>query len=201
MSDIKIVKQGKEKNITWKLTEYGVFMVSGQGAMPDWSEDVVFLRALTPWYRNLCENKIKKLVIENGITTIGIGAFDSCLNLEEVILPETIVEIKKYAFHKCEKLSKINIPQGVKCIGDNAFAYEIPSTVECIEKYSFFDNKYLKTLYIPPSVKYIDRQAFLDVDIEKFEIDNKLYEFKDGILWDNEKHEIIWRKREMRKED
>jgi len=46
--------------------------------------------------------------------------FEGCVDLTEVSLPNTIVEIKEYTFAK-SGLTKINIPDNVIFICDNAF--------------------------------------------------------------------------------
>lgn len=44
-------------------------------------------------------------------------------NLENVILPDTLTDIKSYAFAGCDNLKSITIPQGVETIGEKAFGY------------------------------------------------------------------------------
>lgn len=51
------------------------------------------------------------------------GAFFSCVSLEKVRLPETLIEIGQSAFHYCTFLKEITIPDGVKSIMHSAFAY------------------------------------------------------------------------------
>ena len=45
---------------------------------------------------------------------IGDYAFDGCINLKEVCLPESVVEIGESAFAGCENLEEINIPNSVR---------------------------------------------------------------------------------------
>lgn len=56
-----------------------------------------------------------------GLTTIGDSAFDSCLDLETVKLPESLTSIEPCAFQGCIKLKNINFPKTLKSIGANAF--------------------------------------------------------------------------------
>ena len=66
-----------------------------------------------------CDYTIKGTVsipdtIENKpVTEIAEGAFNNCIHIEEIIIPNTVKIIGRNAFHKCESLKKINIPKGV----------------------------------------------------------------------------------------
>ncbi|MCQ2241991.1 leucine-rich repeat domain-containing protein [Treponema sp.] len=60
-----------------------------------------------------------RVVIPSGVTRIST-AFNNLMT--EVVLPNTVKIISKYAFHRCTNLEKINIPASVKKIGEGAFA-------------------------------------------------------------------------------
>lgn len=60
-----------------------------------------------------------RVVIPSGVTRIST-AFNNLMT--EVVLPDTVKIISKYAFHRCANLEKINIPASVKKIGEGAFA-------------------------------------------------------------------------------
>ena len=49
------------------------------------------------------------------------SAFDLCINLKSVILPESITELDMYAFIECYSLTTITIPANVRKIGKMAF--------------------------------------------------------------------------------
>ena len=90
--------------------------VGGTGAMPDFNsfDD-------QPW-KDLREKKIKTVVIETGVTSIGNKAFTGCDVLTSVTLPESGLEtIGEIAFMGCEKLSSITIPKSVTTIKEQAF--------------------------------------------------------------------------------
>jgi len=74
-----------------------------------------------PW-KDLREKKIKTVVIETGVTSIGNRAFTGCEVLTSVTLPESGLEtIGEKAFMGCEKLSSITIPKSVTTIKEEAF--------------------------------------------------------------------------------
>ena len=66
--------------------------------------------------------KIKTVVIETGVTSIGNEAFSGCEVMTSVTLPGSGLEtIGKKAFHGCEKLPSITIPKSVTTIKEQAF--------------------------------------------------------------------------------
>lgn len=78
----------------------------------------------SPWYPNI--NQIKKIVIENESDTntfksIGSGPFISMTKVKEVVLPEGLEKIGRYAFHYATSLEKINFPSSLKQIDFGAF--------------------------------------------------------------------------------
>lgn len=74
---------------------------------------------------------IKTAHIPAGIQTIGQYAFSSCVDLSEVILPETVNSIDNYAFSQCSSLSSITLSESLTSIGNNAF-YECKSLSEIV---------------------------------------------------------------------
>ena len=58
--------------------------------------------------------------IPNTITTIGIGAFAYSL-LSSVVIPDSVTEICEGAFNGCDELRSIYIPASVERIGIEAF--------------------------------------------------------------------------------
>ena len=88
---------------------------------------------------------IKEVVIPEGVTEIGDGAFQYCKNLEKITLPSTLESIDYGAFQNCSKLTNVILPDGLSKLGYSSFAntaitsITIPSTVNYIEG-SVFEN-------------------------------------------------------------
>ena len=101
-------------NLKWYLTDYGVLTISGKGKMYDYSYD----NNRAPWYGNY----IKRIIIGDGITTIGRLAFQYCRALTSVTIPNSVTEIGEGAFDNCSSLTSVTIPNSVTKIGDSAFA-------------------------------------------------------------------------------
>ena len=77
------------------------------------------------------------------VTHINKGAFVACHALEELILPETLIEIGSGAFKWCENLKPV-FPKSLKKIGLEAFdgctaitSLVLPESIETIDKYAF----------------------------------------------------------------
>ena len=62
----------------------------------------------------------KEIVIEPSIKVIEEKAFNEA-GVERVVLPDSLVEIKKFAFEMCLNLQEITIPSSTRIIGDCAF--------------------------------------------------------------------------------
>lgn len=54
--------------------------------------------------------KIVKVVINNGCTEIGEGAFEGCVNLREVVFPQNRILLRRRCFKDCTSLREISIP-------------------------------------------------------------------------------------------
>ena len=110
-------------SVTWKLTEDGTLTISGNGDMKDYSD----YSNTAPWKSN--NNKIKQVIIEQGVTSVGKCAFKQCTSLTKVVLPEGLKSIGEYAFSDCNNLVEVNLPDTVETIGLQAFRYCNMSTI------------------------------------------------------------------------
>ena len=63
------------------------------------------------------------VTLPNSVTCIGQGAFMGCRNLASINIPEGVTCIDNKTFSGCEKLTKVTIPNSVTAIGDGAFWY------------------------------------------------------------------------------
>lgn len=77
--------------------------------------------AIQPYAFEGCAGMLKKVILEEGLRSIGKGAFSAVFSLGEAVLPESLREIGENAFWMCGNLMQIWIPAGVETIGCNAF--------------------------------------------------------------------------------
>jgi len=146
-------------NLTWTLDEEGTLTISGTGAMYNYSHDSI------PWYSYV--ETIQKVVIEDGVTTIGSCAFYGCGDLTDVTIPDSVTTIGDRAFCSCASMTSVTIPESVTAIGEETFAYcfsltsvTIPDRVTTIgmAAYAFCTN--LTSVTIGDSVTTIENHAF-----------------------------------------
>ena len=72
-----------------------------------------------PWYEY--RDQITKIVVEDGITSLGNYSFMECENVTEVYLSNTLTFIGVNVFSTCKKLTSITIPETVNTINGYAF--------------------------------------------------------------------------------
>ena len=149
-----------ESNLIWKLDADGTLTISGTGKMKNYNADY----NLSPVYMN---SKVKKVVIEKGVTTIGKYAFCNCTSLTDITIPDSVTSIGDFAFRFCSSLTSITISDSVTSIGNWAFlncssltSITIPDRVTSIGKDAFYNCSGLTSITIPDSVTSIGDGAF-----------------------------------------
>ena len=103
-------------NLTWKYNK-GVLTVSGMGDMYNNSD---YGGYLAPW-KNF-RDSITKVVLPDGLTSIGSYAFYNCSGLTSITIPNSVTSIGDYAFQGCSGLTSVTIPNSVTSIGTEAFS-------------------------------------------------------------------------------
>ncbi len=138
-------------NLTWMLDEEGVLSISGTGemyTMSDYDD--------APWYS--ISRLIRKVVINNGVLSIGDTAFMNCPNLTNITVSENNSKFSsdKYGvlFNK-DKTVLIHYPAG-----NTRTFYEIPNHVTSIDKSAFSNCYNLTNVIISDSVTSIGNTAF-----------------------------------------
>ena len=157
-ANASIANGSLEGGLTWKLTRAGTLTISGKGAMPDFGsvED-------QPWSDN--SSQIRKVVIEDGITSIGSCAFCNCGVLSAEI-SSSVTTIGNSAFRGSSIIS-VTIPANVKIIGDNAFgvcqnlsSVTVSEGVETIGQNAFNACTSLTSIALPSSIEEVGAAAF-----------------------------------------
>ena len=140
---------------SWNLSFNGTLTIS---------KDYTWEEPINPWASK--RDRIKKIVIEDGVTHIGEYAFSGCKNLTSVTIPSS-VKTMEGAFTNCTALTSITIPNSVENI-DGAFSkctqlttVTLPKSITSIGDHTFFGCSSLTSITIPKSVKTIGNEAFL----------------------------------------
>ena len=101
--------------------------------------------------------QVKIVTLNSGMVRIGYCAFEHCYSLEHVNaaegpdkLPSSVALIGDYAFNQCVKLTKLDLPDELEMIGTEAFGktnieeVKIPENLAEIGTMAFYDCKNLK---------------------------------------------------------
>lgn len=151
-----------EGSINWTITGTDdsypdcTLTVTGTGNIPE-------SYANAPWYEH--RDKVKKLVISDGITGIGYNNFDQFKNLEEAVIGNDVETIGEHAFSNCYNLKKITLPNSLEKIGPMAF-------MSC---------ESLSSVVIPDSVTEIGNYAFLAcLDLREIKLGNGINTIGNG---------------------
>ena len=94
--------------LIWELAEDGTLTISGTGAMTDWK--YTGHGSTSIWDKN---TDITKVVIEEGVTSIGNYAFYGCSRISEVDLADSVGRIGDSSFSGCNSLTELTLPVGV----------------------------------------------------------------------------------------
>jgi len=65
--------------------------------------------------------KVKTIIIGEGITSIDHYCFMNCVALESITIPSTVETIGDYVFYNCSSLESITLPNDLKTLGACAF--------------------------------------------------------------------------------
>lgn len=109
--------------LTWVLDEDGTLTISGEGEMDE------------AYHPSPCDGsvwnyeRVKALVIGEGITSISDCAFADLSAMTTVSLPNSLTKIGYSAFQNCEALTSVSIPESVELI-DNQIFYNCSSLTE-----------------------------------------------------------------------
>ena len=158
-------------DLTWKLDENGLLLISGTGPMDETSEFYYehgingYGQPVLPWTEHF--RNIKTLVVEPGVTSIADYAFSDCAAMTSATIPESIKTIGFQAFYNCPALESISIPEGVEEIEDWAFGdcralkeVTVPGTVKSIGKQAFKNCKALESITLSYGLESIGEYAF-----------------------------------------
>ena len=152
------------ENATWKL-EGGTLTISGTGEMSNYNGYDITM----PWYDS--RSSITRVVVGQGITSLGDWTFSDCNSLTSVIIPDSVTKIGAHAFFGCDKLNSVTIPDSVTNVEDHAFYHcrdltsvTIGSGVTSIGSEAFYFCTSLSSVTIPDSVTRIGNGAFHGCD-------------------------------------
>ena len=162
MEAAEVVDSGScGESLTWSLDGDGVLTIRGTGEMADYQA------YSTPWENNSW--RIKSVVVESGVTSIGANAFYYVVNATTITLPTSVTKIGAGAFSYCSALTSITLPNRVTSIGAETFSYcyaltsiTLPNRVTSIGERAFSYCSALTGITLPDSVTEIGTYAFIE---------------------------------------
>ena len=148
-------------NLTWMYDyDNATLTISGTGDMDDYANT-----SERPW--NNLFWYTEKIVIENGVTSIGANSFSGGPNFSSISIPESVSSIGRYAFSTCTNLTELDIPNGVTTIGISAFSgnsnlerISIPEGVVELPKTMLSDCSNLAEVSLPETLTTIGESCF-----------------------------------------
>lgn len=153
-------------NIHWYMGADGTLTVNGKGEIPSGNGEY-------PWYTY--NEQITKVVIGEGITRIGDGAFGGYYYLKEISMSDTVKEIGQAAFWRQSSAdlgitTSVKLSQNLEKIEEKAFegadilSVELPDSVREIGDYAFHKCYNLRSITIGEKshLEYVGCEAFED---------------------------------------
>lgn len=181
-------------NLVWEMDSSGTLTISGTGEMRDFD-------GVRPPWQDEYRDRIYRIHIMDGVTSIGNHAFSQTWWLREIELPDSLAKIGECAFSSCQRFSSINIPSSVREIGYGAFlgcvgltSVQIPSGVERIGSSAFSGCIGLLRIDIPASAIEIDTRCLCEGNgITDIHVDanNPNYSSRDGVLFNKNQTELL----------
>ena len=187
----------------------GVMTFNGSGEIPK-----------VPLYTSLWEEEktnVEKIVIGEGITSIGDYTLYGFRNLKELVLPSTLISMPKgsaLGLYLSEKLETIILAEGNKSftIENNIIynkdktilihypraktdkVYKIPEGIKTIYAYGIVSNKYLEDIVLPSTLETYEPMGIQSIGNFKsirFNGENANYFIEDDVLYNKDKTKLI----------
>lgn len=158
------------------------------------------------WAFASCES-LSNITLPDSIIAIEEGAFSNCTSLDKIVLPNNLTSLGNDVFEYCnaeitfpsglERIPelgmnatrKVNIPEGVKIIGEDAFwacsnlkEITLPSTITSIESGAFF-NTSISGFNYPQNIDSIPINAFCGTKLTEFSVPPKVTEINDDAFY------------------
>lgn len=150
------------ENLQWLLTCDGELVITGTGAMTDFSAS-----NMAPWY-NL-RKQITSVSLPDGLTHVGDWSIYQIEGLTYIRIPDGVTSMGYVALAGCRNLTKVTLPQSLEEIGSKCFQatgikkLQIPTNVSKIGSGITEDCEALESITVAK-----DNTTFIDSDPEGY---------------------------------
>ena len=141
-----------KEDCSWNLNN-GVLTITGSGEMSNWWFDSVDI----PWYSR--RNEITEVVIEEGITKLGLFAFKDCTSLTTVHISSTVTYFDDRCFYNCPLLSFIDVDEKNKIAYALVNIVGIPSAKTMDDLLKNVESRYLLVNLVAQRARQIALEA------------------------------------------
>lgn len=123
--------------------------------------------ALVGYTGSEAEVKVPEKVNNVAVTLVDDAAFKGAIKMVSVTLPEGVLCIGKDAFYNCRALVSVTLPSTLETVEAYAFSYcqalesiDLPDSVKAIGIASFYNCKSLKTVELSAAMTAVPKKAF-----------------------------------------
>lgn len=154
-TEAQVISETCGENATFTLNEEGTLVIYGGGKVTkEFGLDE---------NDKINANKIKNIVVKEGITELGEMCFSGCKKVTSVQLPSTLEVLGEGAMRYMRSLTAIELPTGLEVIGEEAFMdctslekINVPDTVIDLQSSAFSFCKSLKSVKFPKNMSTIE---------------------------------------------
>lgn len=170
-----LTTSGSVGNMKWKYdTGNNTLTITGSGSMTNHGSTPEAFTKYNAIAVGKLMNKTKKIVISNGITSIGNNTFSGFGSVTSVSIPASVTSVGEGAFKNCSALSSVSSLSSVTSIGKSAFegcsslsGVTLSNNLKTIGDYAFKNTKFA-SVSLPYTVTSVGANAFAGVSGLKF---------------------------------
>lgn len=189
-------------NVKWVLYDDGELVISGQGEMKNYTKDNYYKCTTAPWSHEFDYSKIKKVRIEDGVTSIGRYAF-TATRAESVTISDTVNCIESsfefiydiYYSGSIEEWCAISFAKSLgacEVLSSGSHTYDLyvnnklltdltfPNNITEINQYTFSNCKSIRRVKFGSGIQKIGKHAFDGcTNIESIELSDSIINIDD----------------------
>lgn len=122
---------------------------------------------------------LERVVLPDGLKSIGKAAFADCKRLTDITLPATLDSIADLAFASCESLQAVVLPAQVvyvgkgafmRCTSLNSFSAGRSGRLDCIDEAALMDCPNLQSVFLGNAIKSLGERVLAGSGIQSLDL-------------------------------